>query len=55
VQWNTKAALVLAVVAIMDAFTPAPIAALFAIYVLLAKPPFVKAWVDRLYADSPSS
>jgi hypothetical protein len=55
VQWTTRTALALAALAVVDVLVPAPLAALFLIYVLLAKPPFVKAWVDRLYSDSPSS
>lgn len=54
-QWNTKVALVLAVLAIIEAVNPVPVLTMFLIYVLLARPPYVKAWVDRLYSDPPSS
>ena len=54
-QWNTKVALALAVSAIVESLNPVPVLTMFLIYVLLARPPYVKAWVSRLYADSPSS
>ena len=54
-QWSTKAALVLAAIAVFDVVIPIPLIGLFLIFVLLARPPYFKAWVDRLYADSPSS
>ncbi len=54
-QWNTKVALVLALMAVVDVVIPVPLMALFLIYVLLARPPYFKAWVDRLYSDVPSS
>ena len=54
-QWNTKAALALAALAVLDVVIPVPMMALFLIYVLLTRPPYFKAWVDRLYADSPPS
>ncbi len=54
-QWNTKMALVLAVFAVFDVLIPIPLMVLFLIFVLLTRPPYFKAWVDRLYAESPSS
>jgi hypothetical protein len=54
-QWNTKVALVLAICAIMESINPVPVLTMFLIYVLLVRPPYVKAWVDQLYSDSSSS
>ena len=54
-QWNTKVALGLGLFAMLDVLIPIPMTALFLIFVLLARPPYFKAWVDRLYSESASS
>jgi hypothetical protein len=54
-QWNTKVALGIAGCAIVDTVIPIPLTAVFLIYVFLARPPFFKAWVDRVYSGSGAS